>query len=348
MADGKGSNGRSGSGRRRWTLKQKLAAGLGALVAAAAGLWFIPTGYTVYAPGITGYLPGMVQVRGGHPAPRGSLLMVAIYVLPANALLYLWAHVNDSYQLVPTAEVLPNMSMAQFVQVSLLQMQGSQEDAEVAGERAAGLAARVVTEPGLLVLGVLKHSSAARFLVPGSTILKVNGHAVTLTNDLRLMRGYHVGQRVSVQARVRGQLKTFPVTLMHIAGDPSPAIGVEVTTPVRYVIPRPVTFRVRNIGGPSAGMMFSLEIYQQITGKNLARGRVVAGTGEITPTGQVLPIGGIAEKVITVHRAGATVFLCPQANYAKAVATAHAHGYHLTIFPVTSLHQAIWDLTRSS
>ena len=334
--------------RRRWTIWHKAGAALAALVIASAALWFIPTGYTAYAPGITGYLPSMVRVRGAHPSPRGRLLMVAIYVVPANALLYLWAHLSDTYQLVPTAAVLPDMSMAQFVKVSLAQMRGSQEDAEVAGERAAGLPARVSVKPGLLVLGVLKNSSARRILTAGSTILKVNGHAVTLASEPRLMRRYHVGERVSVEARVSGRLKTFPVTLMHIAGDPSPAIGVEVTTPVRYIIPRPVTFSVHNIGGPSAGMMFSLEIYEQITGKNLARGRVVAGTGEITPTGQVLPIGGIAEKVITVHRAGATVFLCPQANYAKAVATARAHGYHLTIFPVTSLHQAIADLSRPS
>ncbi len=341
--------GRTSSGARgRWTWKQKAGGVLAALAVVAGALWFIPTGYTVYAPGITGYLPGMVRVSGTHGPARGTLLMVAIYVLPANALLYLWAHVNDTYQLVPTAAVLPDMSMSQFVQVSLAQMRGSQEDAEVAGERAAGLSARVVAQPGLLVLGVLKHSSAQHHLVPGATILKVNGHPVSLTNDAALMHGYRVGQVVSVEARVKGRIRTFPVTLMHLPGDPVPAIGVEVTTPVRYVIPRPVAFSVHNIGGPSAGMMFSLEIYQQITGKNLARGRVVAGTGEITPTGQVLEIGGIAEKVITVHRAGATVFLCPKANYPKAVATARAHGYHMTIYPVTTLAQAIADLGQPS
>ena len=339
---------KSPGARRSWTWKQKAGGALAAVVVAAAALWFIPTGYTVYAPGVTGYLPQMVRVSGAHAPARGTLLMVAIYVLPANALLYLWAHVNDNYQLEPTTAVLPDMNMSQFIQVSLAQMRGSQQAAEVAGERAAGLPARVAAEPGIQVLAVLKHSSAAGHLAPGATILKVGGHPVTLANTAAVMHGYRVGQVVSVEARVKGQIRTFPVTLMHLPGDPNPAIGVEVTTPVRYVIPRPVAFSVHNIGGPSAGMMFSLEIYQQITGKNLARGRVVAGTGEITPSGQVLEIGGIAEKVITVHRAGATVFLCPKANYPQALATARAHGYHMTIDPVTTLAQAIADLARPS
>lgn len=338
----------SGGGRRRWTGWQKTGAAFLALVIVLAVLWFIPTGYTAYAPGITGYLPSMVHVEGPHHKPRGTMLMVAIYVLPVNALLYLWAHVNDDYQLMPTAEVLPDISMAQYVKISLAQMAGSQEDAEVAGERAAGLDARVAVEPGLSVLAVLKDSTAARYLTPGATLLSVGGYAVNLSDLARVMGHFHVGQRVMVVAKESGHRRTFPVTLIHLAGDALPAIGVEVTTPVRYVIPRPVKFTVTNIGGPSAGMMFSLEIYQQLTGKNLARGRIVAGTGEITPTGQVLEIGGIAEKVITVHRAGATVFLCPRANYPKALATAKAHGYHMTIYPVSTLAQAIADLSRGS
>jgi PDZ domain-containing protein len=332
--------------RRRWSWYQRGAAILAGIALVGAVLWFIPTNYTAFAPGITGYLPSMVSVKGGHPS-RGTLLMVAIYEIPVNELLYLWAHVNDNYQLVPTAEVMAGITPAEYETLSLQQMQGSQANAEVAGERAAGLNARVVTEPGLEVLAVLKRSSAFGRIRPGDVILRIGGRAVSYTNLASVMAGFHAGETVPVVVRRQGKLGTVHVKLMHLSTDPNPAIGVEVTVPTRYVVPRPVKFSVQNIGGPSAGMMFSLEIYEQITGINLAKGRVVAGTGEITPTGQVLEIGGVAEKVITVHRAGATVFLCPKANYAKALATARAHGYHMTIYPVTTLHQAIVDLERS-
>jgi PDZ domain-containing protein len=95
-------------------------------------------------------------------------------------------------------------------------------------------------------------------------------------------------------------------------------------------------------------MMFALEIYDQITGANLAHGQTVAGTGEIFPNGKVAPIGGVAQKVVTVYRAGARVFLCPVLNYPKAAAMAKKLGYHMKIYPVATLSQALHDVEHAT
>jgi PDZ domain-containing protein len=329
-----------------WRTALWVAAALAVMLGAS---WFIPVQEIAFAPGITGNLADMVHVAGKRAPHPGRLLMVAIDVLPANALVWSLAHVDNAYKLYPSSQVLPpGMTMTQYLNYNNALMSQSQQDAMVAGERLAGLPARVVVEPGLLVAGVLKTGSAWGHIKVGDQIIALNGTAVTFSNFRSVLKRYRVGDKVQVTYLRQGASHEVTLTLGHVPTDPVPGIGVVVTEKVRYVVPRPVRINAGQIGGPSAGMMFSLEIYAQITGTNLARGRIIAGTGEITPSGQVLEIGGVQQKVITVYRAGARIFLCPKANYASAVAMAHSRGYDLTIYPVTTLQQALHDLTRSS
>ena len=98
---------------------------------------------------------------------------------------------------------------------------------------------------------------------------------------------------------------------------------------------------VGDIGGPSAGMMFALGIVDKLTHRNLTGGRFIAGTGEITAGGQVLPIGGIQQKMVGARQAGATVFLAPASNCADAMGAVAAG---LRLVKVSTLNQAVGDL----
>jgi PDZ domain-containing protein len=79
-----------------------------------------------------------------------------------------------------------------------------------------------------------------------------------------------------------------------------------------------VSINGQNVGGPSAGLMFALGIYDVLTPGPLTQGRVIAGTGTIDPDGGVGPIGGIQQKLVGARRAGAGVFLTPVTNCAEA------------------------------
>ena len=82
-------------------------------------------------------------------------------------------------------------------------------------------------------------------------------------------------------------------------------------------LPVKVTIETENnIGGPSAGLMFTLSIIDKLTREDLTGGRRIAGTGEIALDGSVLPVGGVGEKLIAVHRLGVTTFLIPAENCA--------------------------------
>lgn len=75
-----------------------------------------------------------------------------------------------------------------------------------------------------------------------------------------------------------------------------------------------ITFDVKKTGGPSGGMIFAIGVIELLTQKDLLQGRHIAGTGTITPDGKVGPIGGINEKILAAHKAGATLFLAPAGN----------------------------------
>jgi PDZ domain-containing protein len=99
-----------------------------------------------------------------------------------------------------------------------------------------------------------------------------------------------------------------------------------------------VKISLQDVGGPSAGLMFTLAIIDRMTQDDLAAGRHIAGTGEITEKGEVGPIGGISFKVVGAREAGATDFLVPQQNCQEAK-SAVPDGLHL--IKVSSLDTAL-------
>ncbi|MFK4998850.1 S16 family serine protease [Bacillus sp. N9] len=110
---------------------------------------------------------------------------------------------------------------------------------------------------------------------------------------------------------------------------------------------RNVEINEKDIGGPSAGLMFSLEIYNQATEGDLTKGYEIAGTGTIDMDGNVGQIGGIREKITAVHKAGIDIFFCPQdihandTNEKDVLDEVKKQGYSVTVVPVKTLQDAI-------
>jgi PDZ domain-containing protein len=111
--------------------------------------------------------------------------------------------------------------------------------------------------------------------------------------------------------------------------------GISLPFPVE-IVPQKVT------GGPSAGLMFTLAVYDLVTSQDLTGGRKIAGTGTIDLDGNVGPIGGVQQKVVAAQRAGAEYFLSPIENYPDALAMAT----RITVIEVATAQDAI-DFLRS-
>ena len=98
------------------------------------------------------------------------------------------------------------------------------------------------------------------------------------------------------------------------------------------------------VGGPSAGLLFTLTVYNLLTPDDLTGGHIIAGTGTINPDGTVGPIGGVAQKVVGAEVAGAEYFLSPPENYADAAAAAST----IRVVKVTTAEEAIQFLKSLS
>jgi len=101
--------------------------------------------------------------------------------------------------------------------------------------------------------------------------------------------------------------------------------------------PFPLTIESGDIGGPSAGLMWTLGLIDLLTPGDLMGGQTVAGTGTIAPDGTVGPIGGIQEKVVAAEHAGAKVFFAPSTEAGDARSVAHG----MVIVPVKTYRDAL-------
>ncbi len=116
----------------------------------------------------------------------------------------------------------------------------------------------------------------------------------------------------------------------------TPYIGIGVST--LYGADFPIHFTLEDVGGPSAGLIFATGIVDKLTPGDLTAGGHVAGTGTITPEGQVGPIGGIRQKLAGAREAGASLFVMPAVHCGEALG--HIPD-GLTVTPVETLDEAI-------
>jgi len=211
----------------------------------------------------------------------------------------------------------------------------SQDASRAAGLRAAGL--KVAEVP--VVAGVEKGSPADGKLEKGDIIASVDGKKVSNQGAVAEAVGTRKpGEKVEV-GYVRDGKPGSVVLTTKLLGDDSKKARVGIAVGPGFRFPVDVQNHIGDrVGGPSAGMMFALAIYDQLTPGPLTGGQNVAGTGTISPDGTVGPIGGIGQKMAGAADNGADIFLVPAGNCAEAAAGSD-HG--MTLVKVAKLTEAI-------
>ena len=330
--------------RRSLTL---VIAGLATVIAVAIAV-LVPVPYVILEPGPTLNTLGkdssgqpLITVGGHATYPTsGNLNMVTVSYQGGpgtnlNIFQALRAWMDSSDAVVPESELFPPGQSAQQTQ--------AQDTAQMASSQQLATAAALTTlhikyRTNVVVLSTVAGYPASTVLKPNDIIEAVDGKMVTSQGSLSSMITARKAGSLLTLTVLRGG-KTIQVQLTTKLSNGSPVIGVEVQE--QYKFPFTVKFSVGDIGGPSAGMMFALGIIDKLTPMNLTGGKFIAGTGEITASGQVEPIGGIQQKMVGARAAGATVFLAPAGNCADAVGAVPAG---MKLVKVATLAQAITDL----
>jgi len=322
-------------------------AGLATVAAIVAAVLF-PVPYVILTPGPTLNTLGkdsagqpLISITGRQTYPAGghlNLVTISYQGGPGsnlNIFQALRAWLNPSEAVVPESELFPPGQTAEQTQTQdTEQMASSQEMATAAALTELHIKYQTTVE----VLSTVAGYPASKVLKPGDVVESVDGQPVTGASSLSSMINQHpAGTTLQLQVLRKGQTLTIPIASKSSGG--SAVIGVQVQE--QYKFPFNVRITVGDIGGPSAGMMFALGIVDMLTPMNLTGGKFIAGTGEITASGQVQPIGGIQQKMVGARNAGATVFLTPSGNCADTKGAVPAG---LKVVKVSTLSQAVSDL----
>lgn len=304
---------------------RRVAATLLALLLAGGLLWFTPTPYYVTAPGAAYDTSQMVSVAGGQQGAPGQLLMLAVTTRPANLFWSVYSLFDGRAQLENREQFLGgHENFEEYLERSRQLMADAQATAKVVALQRAGISGAEIIEQGVLVVGLTEGSPARGLLEPGDRIVSAAGRPVKNVNDLldtmALQRPGEAVQLVIYRGEQELRL-TVPTTTNQATGKAAFLVTIE-NAPPRFEIPRDIEIASGQISGPSAGLIFCLQILDQLTPGSLTKGHRIAGTGTIDAQGRVGAIGGVVQKVYTAEAAGAEILFVPEANYEAAARVA--------------------------
>jgi Lon-like protease len=167
---------------------------------------------------------------------------------------------------------------------------------------------------GALIAQVGADCPAEGELFVGDLVVAIEGQPVgSLREAQRSLDRVPVAEVIGFRVRAGGEVHDVELRRGPCPGSEEPLVGISMVDP----FPFEIEISSGDVGGPSAGLMFSLGLYDTLTPDDLTGGRTIAGTGTLTPEGEVGPIGGIVDKVIGAEREDAHVFLVPAENMAE-------------------------------
>lgn len=309
--------------------------------------------YYFTKPGDAKILHTVIDVEGSYE-DQGTFMLTTVRMGQANIINYLWAKWSDTRDLIHRDFVRRSGETdEEYHHRQLMVMSTSQDIATIVAYNKAGKEA-YYTNLGVIVTGTIENMPAFGLLELGDLIVAVDQKKITTVDDLLAEIGDKQKNdevsltivRDGVEKDVKLYVTSFPEEL-----DPSgEKVGIGITSPItkRELTVNPtIEIDTKEIGGPSAGLMFSLEIYNQLSKEDITKGYHVAGTGSINEDGEVGRIGGVKQKVIAAERAGAEFFFAPNefdsptSNYVDALAAAESVKAKIKVVPIDTFEQAL-------
>jgi PDZ domain-containing protein len=350
------NNRHPGTGRTRRFLVSALI-GLAILYA----IFFIQLPYFIFMPGTAEEIKPMVSVSKGSDQERGALMLTTVRVSDTNITTYLIALIHPYEELQPKSSIFrQGESEKEYSSRQEYVMITSQSSAIEAAYKKAGVPYHISHE-GVRVLQLLAGMPGEKVLKAGDTLLKIDDKQIQASIDLLdYIKTKKVGDSVTITFR---RDKAEQSSTLQLAQLPQAQGSTEAPRAGLGIVPadmqsvkadqadKQVTIKAGEIGGPSAGLMFSLEIYNQLVPEDITKGYRIAGTGTIDPDGLVGVIGGIQHKIVAADKAGAEIFFAPKdikpkdgspiLNYTTAVERAKQINSKMKIVEVETMDDAL-------
>ncbi|WP_392456133.1 SepM family pheromone-processing serine protease [Chryseomicrobium aureum] len=319
---------------------------------------FYPLDYYISKPGGAYELSPIVKVENKDAGDTGELRLLTIALSKATPATYIYQSLKDPDHLMKANQIRREDEDDEAYEVRQLKlMSNSQLNAiQVAYDK--------TDEPyelinnGLFIYSVVKGSPADGTLRPGDRIQAIDGNADVSEQALQeFILTKEVGDTIQLSIDRDGEKRDVEITLGSIPEIPDrPAVGISYQQDQEITTEREVSFQSDEIGGPSAGLMFTLEIMNQLLEGDLTKGYSIAGTGEILADGRVGRIGGVDLKVVAAAEEGVDFMFAPDdeisedllatnpnllSNYQAAIETKEELGLDIEIVPVKTIDDAL-------
>lgn len=311
------------------------------------GILSIELPYLVIEPGPTRNVAELIEIDGPIHPSRGSFIMVTALIRATGGVTVpaaLGAFFDPDRDLVTRESVFPTgATRTQTDRVHDAQMSESQQEGAVAALAELGMTSR---PDGAFVREASGNSPAARILRPGDVITGVGKTPIVRLSDLTDVVGDRKpGERVHLTLRREGRLKDVDVRTVEDPESGKTRIGVVVIQ--NRKLPVEIRATSGDVGGPSAGLVFALSVYDALTPGDLTGGKTIAGTGTIANagkrTGIVGAVGAVSQKITGAQQGRAEIFVVPAEEAGEA---REAAGPKMQVIAVSTLNEAIKKLEK--
>ncbi|MDF2925011.1 MAG: ylbL [Paenibacillaceae bacterium] len=334
----------------KWTRKK--IAGLVSLSVLLGFLSFYPLPYFIKAPGSAESVKGRVSVEGSDWKEQGDFLFTTVlqHIKP-SILEYGFVRLMEKYtETVPVQKAIGNVSNIEaYNQLTEWMRIDSETSAVTAAYKYLGMSLQI-EHTGVIIRSFLPGSPASRQLHEGDILTGAEGQPVKTAAELaERLKNKQAGDIVNIQVQRGKKQLELDIPLVQLDADTqTPRVGIGFYhSQVQKASPDvPVRFKLDDIGGPSAGLMLSLDIVSKLERKDYTKGRLIAGTGTIDAEGNVGQIGGIRYKLVAASREGAEYFLAPKdvnesdGNQKEAEAFLTDYQTDMKLVPVATLAEA--------
>lgn len=304
--------------------------------------------YYIYKPGHTAELENIVSVDPRFDS-EGKMQLVTVSGAQASPMDYLWAKLLKYHELVPINEARPKgITDEEYMYRQLHLMESSQHASTVVAYNAANKKVDI-QYAGVHVMSLVKKMPAAEVLHIGDIIVSVDDKPIKEASELTsYVETKSAGETITLEIKRDNDTLIKDIQLTSFPDEPEKiGVGIQLVTERLIDVTPSIEFDSGKIGGPSAGLMFALEIYNQLTEKDISKGYNIVGTGEVDFEGNVLRIGGIDKKVIAAHKSKCDVFFVPNengaddSNYNVAKQVANDIQSNMKIVPIDHFSDAL-------
>jgi PDZ domain-containing protein len=305
-------------------------------------LWPVKVPYFAMSPGPVEEVADLIEIQNAETFElSGDAYLLTVGLREVNVFEYIEAQFDPKIDLIDRDVIRPpGVSQEQVTRTNLEAMDGSIDAAVFVALSRLGYDVGF-SGSGVEVFSIVEGSPADGVLQEGDRFDTVAGRPVdTAEEAAAVIRSFEIGDTITLSGTRNGEPYETDITLgAHPDLEDTPLVGVVFdTVDFEIVLPVDVSVDSRNIGGPSAGMMYALTVMDLLTDEDMLKGHRIAGTGTISRDETIGAIGGVRQKVFGARSVGAEYILVPELNYEDALTAA---GDDIEVVSVATLQDAL-------